>query len=209
MILLEISLETIVVWLESRRIIKVSSTEWFGNHTLQLQRMAHEELGLGEWEGCKGSANPVTQKGQLLGIFSTEDPEHPRLVKPNAASRKPKASANANESGNQSTAADGSETEVNETPPAVWQDDSSSRAGHGSTGNSAAGHQDNSPPEGIATSAPEESAGSANSVALPEPSGQRPLSETEAPSDSPNASPTELSALPIPARAHIVTVSEV
>lgn len=79
---IEQSLETIIPWLERHNIIKTSSTEWFGNDTLQLQRMAHEELGLGDWEGCRGKAIPVTKTGQLLGTFSIADSEHPKLVDP-------------------------------------------------------------------------------------------------------------------------------
>lgn len=29
-----------------------SRLEWTSNHTLQLQRLAHEELGVGEWTDC-------------------------------------------------------------------------------------------------------------------------------------------------------------
>lgn len=62
--------------------MKVSSLEWFSNETLQLQRMAHEELGLGGvWSGCTGpGAIPVTDKGELLGVLDVLDPGHPRLV---------------------------------------------------------------------------------------------------------------------------------
>ena len=79
--LLESALESIIVWLEKRGMIKTSSTEWFGNGTLQLQRMAHEELGLGDWSGCTGpSVIPVTEKGQLLGVYNLRDANHPKLV---------------------------------------------------------------------------------------------------------------------------------
>lgn len=51
-ILFEVFLGNVVVFLEHRGITKVRSLEWFGGETLQLQRMAHEELGLGgTWEG--------------------------------------------------------------------------------------------------------------------------------------------------------------
>ncbi|KAL9621565.1 MAG: hypothetical protein Q9160_003957 [Pyrenula sp. 1 TL-2023] len=81
-ITIEQTLETSLPWLERHNIIKTSTTEWFGNDTLQLQRMAHEELGLGDWEGCRGKAIPVTKTGQLLGTFSIADSEHPKLVNP-------------------------------------------------------------------------------------------------------------------------------
>ncbi|KAL9112426.1 MAG: hypothetical protein Q9227_003268 [Pyrenula ochraceoflavens] len=97
-VLIEQSLETFVIWLERRNIIKTSTTEWFGNKTLQLHRMAHEELGLGDWEGCRGKEIPVTRKGQLLGIFSIADPKHPRLVNPRESIQKPESTTNNDES---------------------------------------------------------------------------------------------------------------
>ncbi|KAL9616477.1 MAG: hypothetical protein Q9160_008672 [Pyrenula sp. 1 TL-2023] len=86
-ILVEFFLESIVVWLERRQIVKTPSAEWFSNDTLQLQRMAHEELGLGDWSGCNGPrVIPVTEKGQLLGILDRRDPNHPKLVNPDTVS---------------------------------------------------------------------------------------------------------------------------
>lgn len=59
--------------------------EWFSNDVLQLQRMVHEELGLGTWKDCTGpGAIPITEKGELLGLLSRGDPKHPVYVKPNA-----------------------------------------------------------------------------------------------------------------------------
>lgn len=81
-VLLELTLESIVVWLERHQYLKVSSLEWFSNDTLQSQRMAHEELELGDWQGCTGpQAIPTTQRRQLLGVLDWHDPKHPRLVK--------------------------------------------------------------------------------------------------------------------------------
>lgn len=115
-ILLECTLETIVIWLERHKFIKTSSTEWFSNDTFQLQRMAHEELGLGNWESCRGKVIPVTHKGQLLGIFDATDPEHPRLVNPSGMNQKPDGARN-NESSNQGAVGDGCGTDVNESSP--------------------------------------------------------------------------------------------
>lgn len=79
-VLLEQTLESVLVWLERRGIIKKSCQEWFINDTLQLQRLAHEELGLGDWESCTGSrVIPTTRKHQLLGTLDCADPKHPRL----------------------------------------------------------------------------------------------------------------------------------
>ncbi|KAL9105978.1 MAG: hypothetical protein Q9227_008933 [Pyrenula ochraceoflavens] len=81
--LLEYFLESIVLLLEKHKIVKTSCQEWFSNDLLQLQRMAHEELGLGNWKGCTGPRSiPVTNKGQSLGMIDAEDPEHPRLKAP-------------------------------------------------------------------------------------------------------------------------------
>lgn len=56
--------------------------EWFTDDLFQLQRLAHEEIGLGTWSNCAGSgAVPFTEKGELLGIIEARDPYHPRLVK--------------------------------------------------------------------------------------------------------------------------------
>lgn len=56
--------------------------EWSANETLQLQRLAHEELGVGPWEACD-SAVPVTaRKGERLGVLEMEDWTHPRLKAP-------------------------------------------------------------------------------------------------------------------------------
>lgn len=54
--------------------------EWTATETLQLQRMAHEELGYGgKWRGA-AEAVPVTAPGELLGLLDTGDVGHPRLV---------------------------------------------------------------------------------------------------------------------------------
>lgn len=55
--------------------------EWTANSTLQLQRLAHEELGFGTWsEGTE--TIPVTKPGQLLGSLDISDPKHPILRRP-------------------------------------------------------------------------------------------------------------------------------
>ncbi|KAL9114249.1 MAG: hypothetical protein Q9227_001671 [Pyrenula ochraceoflavens] len=80
-ILLEFFLETTVLFLDRHGIIKYPSLEWFSNNTLQLQRMAHEELGFGTWDGCVGPhAIPVTAKGELLAVLNRSNPTHPKLV---------------------------------------------------------------------------------------------------------------------------------
>lgn len=51
--------------------------EWENNSILQVQRLAHEELGLGTWS--RNWHIPITYDGENLGIFDTSDPHHVRL----------------------------------------------------------------------------------------------------------------------------------
>lgn len=61
-----------------RSLDKYSRLEWCANETLQLQRLAHEELGLGAWRGGV-DAVPITEPGARLGVLDLEDLDHPRL----------------------------------------------------------------------------------------------------------------------------------
>lgn len=56
-----------------------SQLEWCANGTLQLQRLAHEELGLGTWTECTSDV-PMTEKGEMLGVLAITDPSRPRLT---------------------------------------------------------------------------------------------------------------------------------
>lgn len=53
--------------------------EWKAGSTLQLQRIAHENLGFGIWKRADESI-PVTNKGDILGTFKIDDERHVRLV---------------------------------------------------------------------------------------------------------------------------------
>ncbi|KAF2108321.1 hypothetical protein BDV96DRAFT_652889 [Lophiotrema nucula] len=53
--------------------------EWKTTTTLQLQRQAHEALGIGTWSKTADSI-PVTEKGEMLGVLNVADPKHPRLA---------------------------------------------------------------------------------------------------------------------------------
>lgn len=102
--LVQSSLESIIVWLEHRNIVKTSSTEWFNNDILQLQRMTHEGLGLGRWTNCTGPrVIPVTEKGQLLGVLDCTDPKHPTLINPFAVSDETSSDQKVDIFGSQST----------------------------------------------------------------------------------------------------------
>ncbi|KAL9109721.1 MAG: hypothetical protein Q9227_005590 [Pyrenula ochraceoflavens] len=125
-ILIEFSLESVVVFCERRGIIKVRSMEWFSNETLQLQRLAHEELGLGGlWKGCTGPcAIPFTEKGELLGVLDVSDREHPRLVKMskqsvhNAKSSNNVCAPRINEESNSASESSGSQSSIQESDSA-------------------------------------------------------------------------------------------
>ncbi|KAF2138635.1 uncharacterized protein K452DRAFT_204656, partial [Aplosporella prunicola CBS 121167] len=57
--------------------------EWLSNETLQLQRLAHEQLGAGTWSGATGgNLVPVTEHGQLLARLDASNSRHPRLMVP-------------------------------------------------------------------------------------------------------------------------------
>lgn len=53
------------------------------NETLQLQRLAHEELGLGTWTRCDKDV-PVTARFERLGVLDVTERTHPRLKTPPA-----------------------------------------------------------------------------------------------------------------------------
>lgn len=59
--------------------------EWVTNETLQLQRMAHEELGLGSWTRA-ASGIPVTASNECLGVLDISDENHPILARARAPS---------------------------------------------------------------------------------------------------------------------------
>lgn len=60
--------------------------EWICNDTLQLQRLAHEAIGAGNWEGACDDY-PRTRKGDLLGVLDITDQKHPVLRAPNPTER--------------------------------------------------------------------------------------------------------------------------
>jgi hypothetical protein len=60
---------------------RYACAEWRANSTLQLQRQAHEGLGLGTWSRTNESV-PVTIPNENLGVLDISDESHPRLVRP-------------------------------------------------------------------------------------------------------------------------------
>lgn len=54
------------------------SLQWTLDNKLQLQRLAYEEAGQGQWRGGTDSV-PVTERGDRIGMPRTVDGKHPRL----------------------------------------------------------------------------------------------------------------------------------
>ncbi|KAJ9151962.1 Cytochrome p450 protein [Pleurostoma richardsiae] len=53
--------------------------EWATNEVFQIQRLAHEEIGIGTWERATREV-PVTQPGEKLAVLDLANSEHPRLL---------------------------------------------------------------------------------------------------------------------------------
>ena len=69
--------------LQRNRKFTYGHAEWQANSTLQLQRIAHESLGLGTWSRTDESI-PVNEPGDTLGVLDISDRKHPRLTPPSA-----------------------------------------------------------------------------------------------------------------------------
>ncbi|KAB2576410.1 hypothetical protein DBV05_g5000 [Lasiodiplodia theobromae] len=78
-IILSYTIEPVARCLQRRRHLDTySRLEWCANETLQLQRMAHEELGAGTWhDGAE--AVPYTDNGQKLATLDITNRDHPTL----------------------------------------------------------------------------------------------------------------------------------
>ncbi|OJD29668.1 cytochrome p450 protein [Diplodia corticola] len=76
------TIEPLASWIQKRRRFdNYSRLEWCANETLQLQRMAHEGLGVGTWHHG-AEAIPYTDNGERLATLNLANPEHPRLEAP-------------------------------------------------------------------------------------------------------------------------------
>lgn len=51
--------------------------EWSQTSVLQLQRLAHEAAGYGDWSGCDKTV-PINKPGELLGCLDLGDFKHPK-----------------------------------------------------------------------------------------------------------------------------------
>ena len=63
------------------RHVDYASAEWNATTTIQLQRLAHEALGLGHWSRVN-HLTPVTLPGEKLGVLDLQDAKHPLLKPP-------------------------------------------------------------------------------------------------------------------------------
>ncbi|KAF2004093.1 hypothetical protein P154DRAFT_572543 [Amniculicola lignicola CBS 123094] len=84
LMLMAVFLEQIAGWVDRIRHDGKPSykqLEWETNSTLQLQRLAHESLGFGDWSHPTDVV-PVTKKGGDIGILDFTDLGHPSLRHP-------------------------------------------------------------------------------------------------------------------------------
>lgn len=105
--------------------------EWVSNNTLQLQRLAHEELGCGTWAGGNF---PITTASETLAVLDISEPGHPKLVNPalahasvatvNASS--PLMDASPSLADTSSPSADASSSMVDASPPLIESSSSAS-----------------------------------------------------------------------------------
>ncbi|KAI0469235.1 hypothetical protein F4859DRAFT_505535 [Xylaria cf. heliscus] len=80
-ILLELFIEPLTHWLQRHNTgARYKQLEWVTNSTMQLQRLAHEELGFGIWSNGTGPV-PITKYGEKLGVLDVQDDSHPVLAK--------------------------------------------------------------------------------------------------------------------------------
>lgn len=102
-IVLDMSLEPYIAWWQRRKYRKYQTRqeslesdktsanylygaiEWSQTGMLQLQRLAHEEAGYGEWSKCDQDV-PVTEPGQLISTLDLRKVLHPRLFSRNETS---------------------------------------------------------------------------------------------------------------------------
>ncbi|GAP86704.1 hypothetical protein SAMD00023353_2000220 [Rosellinia necatrix] len=78
-IILSLVLDPILSYSQKRwKNREYENLEWACNETLQLQRLAYEESGQGDWSACIDSV-PVTTAEQELAPLNVMDPKHPRL----------------------------------------------------------------------------------------------------------------------------------
>ncbi|KAF2629796.1 hypothetical protein BU25DRAFT_274351 [Macroventuria anomochaeta] len=68
-------------WFQRNHKLRYAYAEWQTGSTLQLQRLAHESLGVGTWSNTTGTV-PVTRSEEKLATLDISDPTHARLMRP-------------------------------------------------------------------------------------------------------------------------------
>lgn len=74
-------LEPVSSFLSKKGHFRYAHSEWTTNTVLQLQRLAHEELGLGTWSGCADTI-PTTKALEVMASLDITDIQHPVLSPP-------------------------------------------------------------------------------------------------------------------------------
>ncbi|KAK7970041.1 hypothetical protein PG988_009114 [Apiospora saccharicola] len=76
------TLESITKCIQQRcRLNPYARLEWTSNHTLQLQRLTHEELGVGEWTNCDKKIPVILGPDVGLASLDLDGEDHPRLAR--------------------------------------------------------------------------------------------------------------------------------
>lgn len=87
--LLDLTLEPVFDYFSARRSKTKSNPsgtyarlEWNANTTLQLQRLAHEHIGVGTWSSRGWMTHPVTSPGEKLAIIDMNKGEQSLFIRP-------------------------------------------------------------------------------------------------------------------------------
>lgn len=65
-------------WFQHNQKLRYAYAEWQAGSTLQIQRLAHESLGVGTWSNATGTV-PVTRADEKLATLDISDSTHARL----------------------------------------------------------------------------------------------------------------------------------
>lgn len=65
-------------WLQHNQRLRYAYAEWQAGSILQIQRLAHEGLGVGTWSNANGTV-PVTKGDEKLAALDVSEENHARL----------------------------------------------------------------------------------------------------------------------------------
>ncbi|KAJ2988175.1 hypothetical protein NUW58_g4116 [Xylaria curta] len=84
-VIISFVLEPILSYAQKRwKYREYENLEWISNGTLNLQRLAYDESGQGNWSKCTEPV-PVTNANELLGSLDLTNLEHPKLSRSSAS----------------------------------------------------------------------------------------------------------------------------